>query len=189
MMKPTISSLLLKTNYEGMGEQDKEEFERDFDEILDLAQSALEDDTLFDAISREKAICVINDGRLTKLIDADVAIDSIKRLPHVKPEQKWIPCSERLPEDYEDVLITYTHPFELTCPQETAKLLKGVKTVSGDPLDPKLVWEVPFADYIAFYDVDEKRWFSSADNPEPFPDEMKVIAWMPLPKPYGGGTE
>jgi len=88
MIKPTISSLLLKTNYEGMGEQDKEEFERDLDEILDLAQSALEDDTLFDAISREKAIGVINDGRLTKLIDADVAIDSIKRLPHVKPEQK-----------------------------------------------------------------------------------------------------
>lgn len=88
MLKPAISSLLLKTNYEGMGEQDKEEFERDFNEILDLAQSALEDDTLFDAISREKAIGVINDGRMTKLIDADVAIDSIKRLPHVKPEQK-----------------------------------------------------------------------------------------------------
>ena len=37
MLKPSISSRLLKTNYEGMGEQDKEEFERDFDEILDLA--------------------------------------------------------------------------------------------------------------------------------------------------------
>ena len=37
MLKPSISSWLLKTNYEGVGEQDKEEFERDFDEILDLA--------------------------------------------------------------------------------------------------------------------------------------------------------
>lgn len=37
MVKPSIFSLLFKTNYEGMGEQDKEEFERDFDEILDLA--------------------------------------------------------------------------------------------------------------------------------------------------------
>ena len=37
MVKLPISSLLLKTNYEGMGEQDKEEFERDFDEILNLA--------------------------------------------------------------------------------------------------------------------------------------------------------
>ena len=84
-----IMSLWLEnSNYKGMDEQDKEEFEKDFNEILDLAQSALEDDTLFDAISREKAIGVINDGRLTKLIEADVAIDSIKRLPHVKPEQK-----------------------------------------------------------------------------------------------------
>ena len=37
MLKPSISSWLFKANYEGMGEQDKEEFERDFDEILDLA--------------------------------------------------------------------------------------------------------------------------------------------------------
>lgn len=114
---------------------------------------------------------------------------AIEALPSAQPEQKWIPCSERLPEDYKDVLITYTYSFELTCPQDTAKLLKGVKTVSGNPIDPKVLWEVPFADYIAFYDVDEKRWFSPTDNPEPFPDEIKVIAWMPLPEPYEGGTE
>ena len=112
---------------------------------------------------------------------------ALEKLPSAQPEQRWIPCSERLPEDCEDVLITYTHSFELTCPQETAKLLKGVKTVSGNPIDPKVVWEVPFADYIAFYDVDEKRWFSPTDNPEPFPDEIKVIAWMPLPEPYKEG--
>ena len=111
----------------------------------------------------------------------------LEQMPLAQPEQKWIPCSERMPEDCEDVLITYTHSFELTCPQETAKLLKGVKTVSGNPIDPKAVWEVPFADYIAFYDVDEKRWFSPTDNPEPFPDEIKVIAWMPLPEPYKEG--
>lgn len=126
---------------------------------------------------------IIGLGTIMRMIDAE------PELPSSQPEQKWIPCSERLPEDYDDVLITYTHSFELTCPQETAKLLKGVKTVSGNPIDPKVVWEVPFADYIAFYDVDEKRWFSPTDNPEPFPDEIKVIAWMPLPEPYRGGTE
>ena len=83
---PVASSWLANDTYGSVGEQDRGDFEKDFNEILDLAQSALEDDTLFDAISREKAIGVINDGRLTKLIDADVAIDSIKRLPHVKPE-------------------------------------------------------------------------------------------------------
>lgn len=42
MLKPAISLWLLNTNYEEMGEQDKEEFERDFDEILDLALIGLE---------------------------------------------------------------------------------------------------------------------------------------------------
>ena len=83
---PVALSWMANDTYGSVGEHDREDFEKDFNEILDLAQSALEDDTLFDAISREKAIGVINDGRLTKLIDADVAIDSIKRLPHVKPE-------------------------------------------------------------------------------------------------------
>lgn len=138
-------------------------------------------------MTRKEAVCQLEylNKEVSIYSDAiDFAISTLEQ-----PEQKWIPCSERLPEDCKDVLITYTHPFKLTCPQETAKLLKGAKTVSGNPIDPKVVWEVPFADYIAFYDVDEKRWFSSADNPEPFPDEMKVIAWMPLPEPYGGRTE
>ena len=93
IVMPVALSWLANDTYGSVGEQDRGDFEKDFNEILDLAQSALEDDTLFDAISREKAIGVINGGRLTKLIDADVAIDSIKRLPHVKPEQKtstWI---------------------------------------------------------------------------------------------------
>jgi len=36
-VKPVVASWLFNINYEHMGEQDKEEFERDFDEILDLA--------------------------------------------------------------------------------------------------------------------------------------------------------
>ena len=36
-LKPVVASWLFNINYEHMGEQDKEEFERDFDEILDLA--------------------------------------------------------------------------------------------------------------------------------------------------------
>ena len=36
-VKPAVASWLLNINYEHMGEQHKEEFEHDFDEILDLA--------------------------------------------------------------------------------------------------------------------------------------------------------
>lgn len=63
-----------------------------------------------------------------KLIDADAAIDTLKELtangtnkgmvfgedavhrieilPPVQPEQRWIPCSERLPNKFEDVWVT-----------------------------------------------------------------------------------
>lgn len=66
MLKPSISLWLLNTNYEEMGEQDKEEFERDFDEILDLAliglkhkaqlsQKGTTKDATSDTISRQAA--------------------------------------------------------------------------------------------------------------------------------------
>ncbi|MBR4590422.1 MAG: DUF551 domain-containing protein, partial [Bacteroidaceae bacterium] len=148
-----------------------------------------------DTISRQAAVelvmeyCPDDDGAVQCDGDIRELLDELENLPSAQPEQRWIPCSERFPEDCKDVLITYTCSFELTCPQETAKLLKGAKTVSGNPIDPKVLWEVPFADYIAFYDVDEKRWFSPTDNPEPFPDEIKVIAWMPLPEPYKAEAE
>lgn len=31
----------------------------------------------------------------------------IRQMPTIEPEQRWIPCSERLPEDGENVLVTY----------------------------------------------------------------------------------
>lgn len=39
---PFLSRTLLKTNYENMGKSDAEEFEKDFNEILDMAIKALE---------------------------------------------------------------------------------------------------------------------------------------------------
>lgn len=39
---PFVKKRLLETNYEGLGESDAEEFTRDFNEILDLAIKALE---------------------------------------------------------------------------------------------------------------------------------------------------
>ena len=47
-----------------------------------------------DTISRQAAIEVIEAGRLTKLIEAEVAINGLRALPSA---QQWIPCSEKLP--------------------------------------------------------------------------------------------
>lgn len=35
-------------------------------------------------------------------------VEEVKRMPTIEPEPKWIPCSERLPEEYGNYLIT-TH--------------------------------------------------------------------------------
>ena len=103
MLKPSISSLLLKTNYEGMGEQDKEEFERDFDEILDLAliglkhkaqlsQEGTTKGTTTDTISRQVAITALShmcseDEKGITVSRANV--DSmLKSLPSAQPEER-----------------------------------------------------------------------------------------------------
>lgn len=72
MVKLPISSLLFKTNYEGMGEQDKEEFERDFDEILDLALIGLKHKAQLSQEGTTK-------GTTTDTISRQAAIDALKR--------------------------------------------------------------------------------------------------------------
>ena len=42
VVKPYILKTLQDVNYEGMGDTDATEFEKDFNEILDLASKALE---------------------------------------------------------------------------------------------------------------------------------------------------
>ena len=44
---------LLETNYERLGKSDAEEFTRDFNEILDLAMKALEQESVIDKIRAE----------------------------------------------------------------------------------------------------------------------------------------
>ena len=95
-LKPSVSLWLLNTNYEEMGEQDKEEFERDFDEILDLALVGLErtekrtETHACDLISRHAAIDALNHeyrcGYIISQCGIEVAIDIISELPTIQPE-------------------------------------------------------------------------------------------------------
>ena len=60
-----------------------------------------------DTISRQAAIGRAVElplfGKQVKV----VAVSELEALPSAQPEQRWIPCSERLPEDGQDVLVTY----------------------------------------------------------------------------------
>ena len=117
MMKPAISLWLLNTNYEEMGEQDKEEFERDFDEILDLALIGLKHkaqlsqegttkdatsatSSTADTISQQTAVelvmkyCPDDDGAVQCDGDIRELLDELENLPLTQSEPKWIPCGE-----------------------------------------------------------------------------------------------
>ena len=66
-----------------------------------------------DLIDRQEAIDAINKMRFAhwfecgeyigecqrrrEIVNANKAVDKIEKLPSAQPEQKWIPCSERLP--------------------------------------------------------------------------------------------
>ena len=50
---PFVKKKLLKINYENLGKSDAEEFEKHFNEILDLALKALEQEPILDKIRAE----------------------------------------------------------------------------------------------------------------------------------------
>lgn len=69
--------------------------------------ATLETQPCEDCISRQEAISAIQDEYYADAVGIDI-VDIIAHLPSVTPTRptgRWIPCTERLPEDYEDVLV------------------------------------------------------------------------------------
>lgn len=90
-------------------------------------------------------------------------------------EQKWIPVSERLPENTDPVSITWVnHDPE----SYYANIKDKPITATGHYCNGRWWWySVTCQDYLDEYgrcDVDAMD------------DAIEVIAWMPLPEPYKG---
>lgn len=101
-----------------------------------------------DTISREDAIRIVDGIDTWQAGWRDNAIESIKALPSAQPEPKWIPCSERLPEDRIYVLVTFEYRYGL--------------------IDHGIAW----------YSSAENQWFPTRRNvtawmplPEPYREE------------------
>ena len=105
-----------------------------------------------DLISRQAAIDVVNgiDSYFTKYI---------KELPSAQPEKRWIPCSERLPDDVE---IGEEYPTVVFCTSDGAVYVGGYEHYLGG-----------------------KWWYMDTWEDE----AKGVIAWMPLPEPYKEGEK
>ena len=86
----------------------------------------------------------------------------LENVPSAQPEQRWIPCSERLPEKSGRYLVT-----------------RG-SNVCGS------LWDR--LDILNYSDLmglkKEKIWWSGNVGKSDFEKYDDVLAWMPLPEPY-----
>ena len=86
--------------------------------------------------------------------------DAVKALPSADRPQEWIPCSERLPSENGDYLVT---------------LENGVVKILGYSTTQRTTYPKGF-----YYIKDGFSW-RQTQNP--------VVAWMPLPEPWKGADD
>ena len=118
-----------------------------------------------DLIERQAAIKAVNDAfdRETLLTGfvRSIAVRAIRDMPSAQPEQRWIPVSEKLPEE--------------------DHWLGG----SGKQFSDNVLVSVYNSD-------DEDEWVDVSQTIDgewriELPRHCKIVAWMPLPKPYKEG--
>ncbi len=140
-------------------------------------------------------------GKKEELInksDAEVALAS---MPAAQTNEGWIPCSERLPECEQEVLICTMKKvyvsrtgFELV----EEPVITPALYEDGTMLEVNSKWRWEDIDYAGWDEeedcgiIPEGWWENRHFNPDDVYNNVvdrKVVAWMPLPKPYQEGSD
>jgi len=103
-----------------------------------------------------------------------IAVEELRSAQERK-KGKWIPCDERLPEDLEEVNVTWVNHT----PEQYYDFLKD-KPFTGSAVYYKGEWfwySSTCVDILAEY---------GTNGMDKVDDGVEVIAWMPLPEPYKG---
>ena len=114
----------------------------------------------------------------TGYIHGDTVEDMISDAPTIEPEPHWIPCSERLPEDLEEVNVTWVNHS----PEPYYDFVKDKPfTASAVYYRGKWYWYSSVcADILAEYGKNDTDKIDGA---------IEITAWMPLPEPYKESDE
>ena len=140
--------------------------------------SLISREAAIDALQKEinKGIPPFDDVMASIRCGVRLSRNIIEDLPSAQPEQRWIPVSERSPEDLEEVNVTW---------------------VNHDPEPYYDFFKDKPATATAVYYREKWYWSSStcADllaeygrNPnDEIDDGIEIVAWMPLPEPYREG--
>ena len=104
---------------------------------------------------------------------AEIIIPTDTNLPPISPTQRWIPVSERLPQDLEPVNITWVNHE----PEPYYHDIKNKNFVAtGIHYRGQWYWySATCADYLGEYGSNE---IDLVD------DAIEIVAWMPLPSHY-----
>ena len=121
--------------------------------------------------------------------------DIVEDAPTIEPEPHWIPCSERLPECEQEVLICTKRKLI----GESAyidSIITPALYEDGTMLENDSKWRWEDIDYAGWDEeedcgiIPEGWWENRHFNPDDVYNNIvdrEVVAWMPLPEPYREG--
>lgn len=156
-------------------------------EAISMAIKALEQpEPCEDAISRQAVfdeafeVDTKEYGRIDVVgVDAIVALPPVTPQPktgHLREQARWVPCSERLPDDLSEVNVTWVNHN----PVSYYEFVKD-KPFSATAVYYKGKWY-----WWTQYTQDLLAEYGERCNVGLLDKDVEITAWMPLPEAYGG---